>query len=376
MRTASDNYRSTIRSGGFALSYEADLFYDGRRLFESLPIVDPSWTFDGSSPVLMSGSCTVQWNDAHGTSLSPSDPQDWLAPYGSSLTVYAVVAAGAFRERIQLGVLDITAIPSANDDYFVLGESRVVIGSTVKVELKDRMVEVQRDRFTRASAPTVLTSAWGEAAALTGFALSRSLPDVPVTNQSPYGDDRVEALGTILSLLGGVPFMASDGTLSARPTAPGPVVGALTVGANGTITEVGAALDADGVYNGVIIRAETGDQEQVLAELWVTSGPLRATPAGGPRTPFHRVPRFYSSPQLDTAEKAAAAAPGLLAQFSQPRASELNVQCIIDPTIEVGDVLTAVDQKDAVWTIRVTKITLGASATMSITGDVLSRDFR
>jgi hypothetical protein len=29
-----------------------------------------------------------------------------------------------------------------------------------------------------------------------------------------------------------------------------------------------------------------------------------------------------------------------------------------------------------VWTIRVTKITLGASATMSITGDVLSRDFR
>jgi hypothetical protein len=127
------------------------------------------------------------------------------------------------------------------------------------------------------------------------------------------------------------------------------------------------------VYNGVVIRGETAEQEAVLAKLWVTDGPLRAT-QGSSRTPFHRRPRFYSSPFITTQEQAIAAAPGLLAQFSQPRASQLQVQCVTNPLLQVGDVVTVWDGR-ATWTIRLVKLSLGSGALMTVTGDVIDRDF-
>lgn len=373
MRFASDQFRQVIRGGSFNLGYSADLFYDGRRLFADLPVIDPTFTFDSSGQVEGSATVTVVWTDDQGTSLSPNEPQDWLAPFGSRLVVYAIVSAGgAFSERVQIGDFTITAVPSANDSVFVLGETRVVVGSRVELQLKDRMVEVQRDRFSKTSGPSNMTSVWAEAAALTGFQVTRSLPDAPINRAVVYEEDRVAALVDLFTIIGGVPYMASDGTLTARPTTAPSASGELTVGQYGTITQVGASLDSDGVYNGVVIRTETTDQQQVLAELWITSGPLRATPAGGTRTPFHRVPRFYSSPQITTPQQATGAAPQLLALYSQPRASELEIQCIADPTIENGDVRT-VDDGTATWTVQVTKYSLGLSATMSITGSVLDR---
>jgi hypothetical protein len=373
VRNISELCRQVVTGGSFDISYVADLYYDDRRLFAGLPITDPSFSWDSSGAIEASGSVTVVWTDEQGTSLSPTEPQDWLAPFGSRLIVYAVVSAGnAFTERVQVGDFTITSVPSADDSVFIFGETRIVVGSKVKLELKDRMVEVQRDRFTRLSSPTNMTSVWAEAAALTGFQLTRSLPDAPIRRSVVYEDDRVASLVDLMTIIGGVPHMASDGTLTARPTTPGDPVAALTVGPRGTITQVGASLNSEAVYNGIIIRTEDDDQQQVLAELWIQSGPLRATPPGGARTPYHRVPRFYSSPQIKTPDQAAAVAPQLLAMYSQPRASSLEIQCITDVSVELGDVRT-VDDGFATWTVRIAKCMLGASGTMTITGDVLNR---
>lgn len=373
MRLISDACRDVIRGGSFDLSYSADLYYDGQRLFEGLPVVDPSFDWDVSGAIEGSGTVTVVWTDDQGKSLSPHEPQDWLAPFGARLVVYAIVSVGsAFSERVQIGDFTIVSVPSADDSVFIFGETRIVVGSKVKLNLKDRMVEVQRDRFTRLSSPTNMSSVWAEAAALTGFQLTRSLPDAAIRRSVVYEEDRVAALTDLMAIVGGVPHMASDGTLTARPVTPGPATAELRVGPRGTITQIGSSLDSEQVYNGVIIRAESNEQQQVLAELWVQSGPLRATPAGGERTPYHRVPRFYSSPQITTGTQAAQAAPGLLAQYSQPRASSLEIQCITDVSVEVGDVRT-VDDGQATWTVRVSKCMLGSAGTMTITGDVLSR---
>lgn len=365
--------RDVIRGGSFDLSYTADLYYDGRRLFEGLPVVDPSFDWDSSGAVEGAGSLTVVWTDEQGKSLSPHDPQDWLAPFGARLVVYGVVSVGrVFSERVQIGDFTIVSVPSADDSVFIFGETRIVVGSKVKLNLKDRMVEVQRDRFTRLSSPSNMESVWGEAAALTGFQLTRSLPDAPIRRSVVYEEDRVAALVDLMAIIGGIPHMASDGTLTARPSNPGEPVVALQVGARGTITQIGSSLDSEQVYNGVIIRAESEDQQQVLAEKWVETGPLRATPAGGERTPYHRVPRFYSSPQITTVAQAADAAPGLLELYSKPRASSLEIQCITDLSVEVGDVCT-VDDGQATWTVRVAKCMLGSAGTMTITGEVLNR---
>jgi len=362
-----------VLTQSFDITYMADLFYDGVRRFEALPIVSPSIKGDSSGEIEESGSLTVMWTDDHGSSLKPQEPADWLAPYGARLVVYAVVSVGqAFTERVQLGDYLITAVPSANDEVFTLGETKITVGSTAELEFKDRMVEVQRDRFTRLSAPSQTASVWTEVATLTGLQVTRSVPDKPINSAVPYEESRVSAITDLLAILDATPYMEWDGTLAARPKTPPAAVGTLTIGPSGTITQIGSSLDAEEVYNGVVIRGETDGQQSVLAELWVTTGPLAATVPGGGRTPFHRKPRFYSNPQITTSDQAIAALPGLLQTYSQPKATTLQIQCVIDPTVQVGDVRTVFDGMST-WTVRVTQYDLGEAPTMSITGSVLNR---
>ncbi|MBF4578965.1 hypothetical protein [Frigoribacterium sp. VKM Ac-2530] len=371
MRPSTRALREAL-TGSFTLEYEADLFYDGERLFKGLPIEDASLRGDASGEVEESGTVTVVWTDDQGSSLKPSDPQDWLAPYGARVVLFAVVSVGnVFRERVQLGDYTITAVPSADDSVFMFGETRVTVGSRIQLELKDRMVEVQRDRFTRLSSPQSLISVWDEIKQMTGLQVTRSVPDKALTRSVTYEESRVSAVIDLMALLDASPYMEWDGTLTARPNAPAGPVGELKVGPNGTITQIGSSLDAEGVYNGIVIRLD-GAEGGVLAELWVERGPLRATAAVGTRTPFHNVPRFYSNPQIETEAQARAAAPGLLEMYSQPRAASLEIQCIADPTVQVGDVRT-VDDGTFTWVVRIATYNLSAAPTMTIRGDVLSR---
>lgn len=363
---------ASVLSSSMDVTYSADLYYGARRVFQDLPIIGPSFKWDQSARVEGAGSVTVTWTDAHGSSLKPQEPQDWLAPFGSRLVTFCTITAGAFVARVQLGDFTITEVPSADDETYVFGETRITVGSRVELTLKDRMVEVQRDRFTSLATPTSLTSVWAEVALLAGLPVTRTLPDAAITRSVVYEEDRVSAIVDLIAILGGEPFMEWDGTLSARSKTPGAPVGSLTVGDQGTILQVGSSLSADGVYNGLIIRGETDGQNAILAELWITEGPLAATPKGGQRTPFHRVPRFYSSPFITTQEQAIAAAPELLAQYSNPRASKLLVQCILDPRRQVGDVVTAFDGVST-WTIRLSKVQMGDGPYMTVEGDVISR---
>lgn len=364
-----------VLTSSMEVTYSADLIYGARRIFQDLPIIAPSFRWDSSAQVEGSGSVTVVWTDDHGSSLKPRDPQDWLAPFGARLIVFCRVTAGDYSARLQLGDYTIDAVPSADDEAFILGETRITVGSRVDLALKDRMVEVQRDRFTGLASPTSLASVWSEVALLVGLPVTRTLPDAAITRSVVYEEDRVSAVCDLLSILGGEPFMEWDGTLSARSITAGSPVAALTIGEQGTIIKVGSALSADGVYNGIIIRGETDGQSPILTELWINEGPLAATARGGERTPFHRVPRFYSSPFIATQAQAQAAAPALLEQFSQARASSLQVQCIIDPRRQVGDVVTIQDD-DAIWTMRIVKLDMGEGPYMTVEGDVISRVFR
>lgn len=374
MRHSTENLRTAL-TGSFDLSFEADLWVDGDRKVADLPIKDPSFRWDASAEVEGSGTVTVVWSDPEGGSIAPQTAGDWLAPFGSRLVVFAVVTVGSLRERIQLGDFTITAVPSVDGQPFVWGSTRVFSGQRVRLELRDRMVEVQRDRFTLPSSPSQLASVWTELGELTGFPLTRSLPDAGITRSVVYEESRIRAVQDLAELIGGVAFMESDGSLSARPIEPGDPVGELVLGPNGTIVQVGASLSSDGVYNGVVIRSETDGQQGILAEGWVTSGPLRATLPGQPRTPFHRVPRFYSSPFITTYAQAHEALPGLLERYSTPRATTLEVTCVTNPLLQVGDVVT-VDDGEWVWTVRLTVVPLGQAAVMTVTGDVIDRVLR
>jgi hypothetical protein len=375
MRPGSDLLKQVL-TGSMDIHYEADLFYGNTRRFERLPIDGPSLSWDGTADVEGEGSCTVVWNDAQGSSLVPNDPQDWLAPYGAQLVIYAVVKASesTFSERVQLGVFTITAIPGSDEGPFIVGETKVVVGSRIQVQFKDRMVEVQGDQFTQLASPSQLLSVYAELGWLTGFVVKKLIADSAITTSVVYQQDRIKALQDVAGNANGIAFCDYDGTITMRPVVPGTPVAALTIGEQGTIAPAGAkpSLSRDEVYNGIVITGETSDTQAVLAVKWIEQGPLRATPEGGQRTPFHRKPRFHSSPFITTTEQAQDAAPGLLDTFSKPRAAQLQIQCLTNPLLQVGDVVTAFDGI-ATWRVRIARIDLGLGAYMTIVADVIDR---
>lgn len=371
MRPGTDLMRELL-SSDFELGFSADLVYGSVRVLSDLEVVSPSLTADSSGLVEMSGRLGVVWADPEGSDVEPFEPGDLFSPFGYRVVLFAVVRAGQFEARQQIADLTITEVPSVDGEPFVWGQSLIFAGQRVDLVVKDRMVEVQRDRFTKLEQPASLVSAYAEIGRLTGFALTRTVDDVPVTKSVVYEESRVDAVQQLAQLLGGVAFMEWDGSLSVRPSVAGSPVAELVLGEEGTIVQLGSSLSADGVYNGVVIRGEGDGQEQILAELWLTEGPLRATVAGGDRTPFHRVPYFYSSPFITTTAQAAAYAPELLARVSSPRAASLQVTCVTNPLLQVGDVVTVSDSR-FVWMVRLTRVPLERSGVMTVTGEVLDR---
>lgn len=372
MRPGTDLMRELLASD-FEISFVADLLYGDARVASGLEVVSPSFMADASALVEMSGRLSVVWASADGGDVEPFEPADPFSPFGYRVVLFVAVYAGVNRARQQIGDFTITEVPSVDGEPFVWGETPIFAGQRLDLVVKDRMVEVQRDRFAKFQQPASLSSTYAEIARLTGFPITKTVADVPVTKSVVYEESRVDAVQQLAALLGGVAFMDWDGSLSIRPADPGSPVAELVLGDEGTIVQVGSSLSAEGVYNGVVIRGEADGQQAILAERWVTDGPLAATPEGGVRTPFHRVPYFYSSPFITTSAQANAYAPVLLARVSAPRAATLEVTCVTNPLLQAGDVVTVRDRR-FVWTVRLTRVPLELSGVMTVTGDVLSRE--
>lgn len=375
MRFGSESLAGAL-TASFVVEHSADLYYNGERRFQGLGITGLRWSYDATASVEWSGSCTVIWTDEHGSSLSPVDPQDWLAPFGAELHIFSTVIAGSFSERIQIGVGVITRVPQADDASIVFGDQRVTVGSQVQIQFKDRFVQVQKDPFPFPAAPTQHDSSYQELADLTGLNLLRTVDDGPVAGTLVYEGDRDKAVQTVASGIGGDAFVESNGALSVRAFEAGSVVAALNVGEDGTVVTTGSDLDASRVYNWVVIVGQTdgeeGSVDSILAEDWIHTGPLRATEPGGARTPYHRVKKIIRDPNITTVTQAVEALPGLLTKYSEPRATQLRVVCVFDPLLQLGDVVTVNDGR-AVWTIRLTDIDYPGELTMTVTGDVLAR---
>lgn len=107
----------------------------------------------------------------------------------------------------------------------------------------------------------------------------------------------------------------------------------------GTLVRVKRGMTAEGVYNRVVVRAQ-GQQAGVLAAGEITGGPLRASNADGADSPFGRVPYFLSSQLVTTPAQAEAEVAKWLPRVSRPQATVLDIEEIVNPLREVGDVVT------------------------------------
>lgn len=365
MRFGSDILKG-ILTGSFNFYWAADVYYNGERRLQDVPLSDVRFQEDANATIQQSGSCTVVWSDAFATSVSPAGVEDSLAPFGAQLQVFCVVEAGSFSERVSYGWFQITNVPSARDEMMRFRGDWITVGSTVELELKETLAAIAEETFDAPTAPTSLVSAWDEVGRISGFVLERAVPDAPVPRSVMYEDEKIDALYDLMDVvLSAVPHMNADGALSARPKSWPEPVDRIRLG---VLVEVGNSMSAAQVYNRVVVRANGANQAAILAVAELRTGPLRVRNVDGSRSPFGARTRYLSSEYVTTKSQAQKWADETLAQVSTLRTRVVPVEELFNPLRERGDVVLV--ERPTEWLIgRVVSIDRG-DATQRLTVEV------
>lgn len=369
MRNGSTALRSLLQEpGAISARLTADVVRGSTRLLKDIPIED--WSFESSltSKVRSGGSLTIAYVGDFGESVTPRELTDALAPYGSELHPYLIVAVGGLTERVSLGKYRIDGIPSASDSHVMHAQQWISRGSLVEVRLLDRTSTLDRTKFRSLESPPSLTSAYAEMVRISGMPITRSVPDQAIPADYVHPRGRLDAVAKLAGILGGVPFMRDDGTLTVLSSTPGQSVIDLVLGDRGTLLEAEYSMESEGVVNAVFGDFEDEDGNPIHVEAQITAGPLAVT------GPYGEIADEYSGDDGDllrTQAAAQAAVDADLVRRSQTGSYEMPITCQLNPLIEIGDVVT-VKTKTRSITGWVRKTSIQRGSTMSLTLGVLT----
>lgn len=371
MRVASANLTEVLK-GSFSTRLIVDSFYGAERTKTDLPPLSWELRWDSQARIKSSGSLTVVYTPEVSESLSPSSLTDPLAPFGQEVNLLLEVSAGEFKETVQLGRYRIVAVPDARDSYADHSGQTITVGSVVEMTLQDRLVSVERAGFRSEQSPPSLASCWAEIQRLTGMQVLRSVADAVIPASVVYEatqGGRLKAVEALADVLGGVPYATPDGAVSILPDEWGDVVAELVLGAEGTILDVAHSMESDGVYNEVVGNFEDADRNPIYAVAAITNGPLAIT------GPYGAYTRYYSSSFVKTQAAAQSAVDAILTQVSSVQTYRVPVQCIVNPLVEDGDVVSVERPVGDPLVGRIVSHAFGASNMMSLVLEV-RRDVR
>lgn len=348
----------SVLNGSFDWRYVADVFSNGVRVLQDVPITNPSFIDSSTSLVQRTGTCTITYQGDFAREIAPSQIGDLFSPFGTQVAVSIIVWAGAgFLERIPLGVYLVAETPSIVTTRFLWQGGVVSKGDRIDLTLKDLFFGVQGDRFQVPGSPPSLTSVWAEMQRLTGLTVTKSITDGPITAAVAYQEDKLQAVYDLATVLDATACMLPDGTVSMRPNVWPAAVDTLSWGDNGTLVDVNRGMANDLVYNQVVVRSyDSGSGVAVLASAEITSGPLRTKNLDGSLSPYRRKPYFYASQYITTAAQAQAYATLNLPRVSSLRSVAVKLTEILNPLRDLGDVVP-VKRLGETFLGRVTDIT-------------------
>lgn len=368
MRPGTDELKDTLKS---SVSHRlvVDAFYGATRTAIDLPVTQWDLRWDAEAAIKSSGQLTVTYSGEMADTYSPSEFTDLLAPFGQELNILLEVSAGEFSETVQLGHYRIVAVPSARDEYMNVLGGNLTVGSKVTVQLQDRLVGVRRRGFRYEESPPSLTSCWAEMARLTGMQVIRSVADAAIPTSVVYAAEqggRLKAVQELADVLGGVAYVTPDGALSVLPDEAGSVALELVLGDEGTVIEVEHSMASEGVYNTVVGNFTDDDNNPITSVASVVDGAL------GTSGPFGEYTRYYSSPLVKTQAAADAAVAKILEQTTSIQTYRIPVQCLLNPLVEFGDVVSLERPVGDPLVGRVVNYRFGSSKLMSLEMDVSS----
>jgi len=341
MRFGSDALKGALAAGTFDVNYTVDVFYDGQRMLKDLPITDVSLTDDATSLIQSTGSFTCTYQGDFAESIAPREVGDVLSPFGSQVPVSALVTCGpALVERVRLGQYEIAEAPSIVTQPWLFNTAFLTKGDIIHVTVKDLFARTDRDRFDVPGAPVNTSSVYGEIQRLTQLPVTRTIPDGPVAASVAYQVEKLQAVYDLANAsLDATPYITSDGTISLRPNVWPAVVDTIKGGDDGTLVSVDKAMTNDLVYNKIVVRSYAGDGTAVLASAEITDGKLRTQNRDGSRSPYGRVPTFFSSQYVTTIAQGQNYATTWLPRVSQLRGVQVTLTELFNPLRENGDVV-------------------------------------
>lgn len=351
MITVSDAARSVL-GRSFVYHVRVESWLGGELLADDIPIVSGSEDSDRALSVPERVSLSVPRLD-RGVTWSPVSADHPLAANGQRLKVsLGIGVGGGVVEWLTRG--------------WVVVESAVTRGDVVDVTGVGLLSLIEEARLVSPFQPsgTLGSTLRG----LVEPALTVDLSAAPTDRSVPAGmnwdEDR---LGAVYELLDAWPAditVDPEGFLAVTPTSTGSPVGALTDGAGGTAVSVDGESTREGAANVVVARGNASDGGQVQGVAYDTAGPKRM---GGPFNPLP-VPTFYYSPLLTTVAQCNAAAATILARRKRETARRFTAECVPDPTLVLGDVLTVTTAELDAVPCSVESLTLPytASGTMGL----------
>ena len=360
MRVVDENTRAALtgsRSGDELVCW---VWYDGALAKtndsdepEKLPTSGWSLRWDGSEGQKVPGTLTLDVKDPDGK-LGPWLFDDPLGVGGSLVQVfYQVGGAG----EVRVGWYRITGNGSEESWSFRLiredgwvdpgsaipPHQRVValpMGSQVSVTAQDLTEMLDADEFLAPEQPPS-SSVLGEIERLVGDTMPvvfEGLTDGSLPLSTTWDENRMEAVMDLLAMVGGSFRMGPDGELVCYRKTKTPVF-TVAGGSEGVLINLSRSQSLDGIANvGVVTssRRETAsdgteNEVPVVGSYEVTTGPMRV---GGP---FGRRVIRNANPLMDTQSKADNAAESLVLNRINAQSVVLDVYCLPDPTVEVGD---------------------------------------
>lgn len=358
-----------VLSGSFERELSVNVFNGSDRLLSDVRF--EAWQLDADlgRGICSQGSGTVVYSALDGKSVVPVGTEGVLSPFRARVEPVMTIRAGAFEESVSLGTFRVSAVPSASDSVASVDGRDLVVASRVGVRFDSLEADVERWGFRFPEQSAAGASAFGEMRRLTGMPVEETVADVPVPSLKVWearAGSRLEAVLELGRILGGSAVVNSRGAWEIVPDVIGPPVTTLRLGSGGTVLDVADEIGTDTVFNEVVGTFEDASGKPIYAVARVTVGALSVDGPYGVNT------RYYSSDLVKNQAQANAAVQAVLDQSIRSQQYDVQVQCHVNPLVEIGDVVALEGWKRPLEG-QLRKIALSNSAYMNVTLRVARR---
>lgn len=352
-----------VLAGSFQRDLSVNVFNGTERVLTGARFEAWQLESDLNGKVCSSGSGGIVKESSAGESLLPVGTTGILSPFRARAELVMTIRAGEFSEAVSLGMFRVTAVPYAVDNYATHDGQEVVTASRVDVKFSSLDEDVARRGFVFPDQSKAGVSAFGEIRRLTGMPVEETVADAAVPSLQvwePKQGGRLDAVLELGKILGGSAVVNSRGAWEIIPDTIGSPVATLQLGDLGTVIDVADEIETDTVYNEVVGSFEDVDGKPIYAVARVTTGDLAVTGPYGTNT------RYYASDLVKTQAQADRAVNTVLSQSIGSQQYDVQIQCHVNPVVEVGDVVQLEGWKRTMVG-QVVKTSLSDSAYMNVT---------